>query len=68
MSPNKIIKNTPRKIGSSNKPMKGIPRNYGPLNDAKANDDYDPYSGEMLGLGLDHARTKYRHGLVVCGS
>jgi hypothetical protein len=59
MSPNKIIKNTPRKIGSSNKPSKGIPRNYGPSSEAKAKDDYNPYTGEMLGLGLDQARTAY---------
>ena len=57
MSPNKLTKNTPKKRGSASSPSKGIPRNYGPQKSAK--DDYDPYKGEMLGLGLDQARTQY---------
>lgn len=59
MSSNKIVKHAPQKRGSLGRSSKGIPRNYGPSKDAIAKDDYDPYSGEMLGLGLDQARTAY---------
>ena len=59
MSSNKIVKQATQKRGSSSRSLKGIPRNYGPSKDAIVKDDYDPYAGEMLGLGLDQARTQY---------
>ena len=49
----------------SNYSIKNIPRNYGPKKEVKVEDDYNPYSGEMLGLGLDEARTNYIESNIV---
>lgn len=50
---------------SANNAIKNIPRNYGPAHEVKVKDDYDPYSGEMLGLGLDEKRTAYLEKNVI---
>jgi hypothetical protein len=56
MSP---IKNKTRKHGASGRLKRGMPRSHGPEKEAKAKEEYNPYSGEMLGLGLDQLRTSY---------
>ncbi len=50
---------------SVNNSIKNIPRNYGPAHEAKVADDYDPYAGDMLDLGLDKARTDYIEKNVI---
>lgn len=49
----------------ANNSIKNIPRNYGPKKEIKAADDYDPYAGDMLELGLDAKRKEYIENNVI---
>ena len=50
---------------SANKSLSKIPRNYGNPNKRQAPPEYNPYSGEMLNLGLDAKRLDYIQKNVV---